>query len=476
MSTSAIFFQGSAEHFFRPLTRQDREACAAVLRDLHDRVHGPDADYSQPLTRDLILDVCAVVIAQPAYRAGALSDAQVVNADAERSYALGLLRALKEHGWIEDYKDPIDLQPVLKLTRAGKAFAETFAELDNSRHKTRQRNMRSARKALQAFLDPPHDEDELLDAHDYASRVVQDLQDDIEYFRTLMQSLTREALARKLAWDEFNEFIEHRFAREMATRLVADSVDRHRGQIVELLDQIRAWPAEQRQRCDALLRQRAGWLAGVLGDDRSATHWLCQRIEALVDAACELKLPMLRSEMHNYMRRFTSLLRQALSLDYGAESPMGLTLNGIKAAEPAVKQDWLERLGARLGTSELRLLPAGGVRWTQRERQQVEGSETEWRIRQDSRLEAAMRRAVAEAFVISEDRVLAQLERRGIACLRLSDLPAAHAEDVLTSLHAVGAARSLRGQQRWQVRKLETRYETAAFVADDYELRPVPKA
>lgn len=167
MSASAIFFQGATAHFFRPLTWVDREACAAVLRELHERVHGPQADYAQALTKELVLEICLSVIALPGYREGALSSAQAVDAEAERGYALNLLRALKEHGWLEDYKDPIDLQPVLKLTRAGKAFAETFAELDNARHKTRQRNMRSARKALLAFLDN-QDEDELLDAHDYA--------------------------------------------------------------------------------------------------------------------------------------------------------------------------------------------------------------------------------------------------------------------------------------------------------------------
>ena len=475
MSASATFFHGASEHFFRPLTWADREACAAVLRGLHERVHGPEADYAQALSKDLVLEICLGVIALPAYREGALSGVLGVNAEAERTYALNLLRALKEHGWLEDYKDPIDLQPVLKLTRAGKAFAETFAELDNARHKTRQRNMRSARKALLAFLDS-QDEDELLDAHDYASRVVQDLQDDIEYFRALMQSLTREALTQKLAWDEFNDFLERRFGKEMSVRLVADSVDRHRGQIIELLDQIRTWPTEQRARTDAALHQRADWLEPMLTDGRSATLWLCQRIEALIDAACELKLPMLRSEMHNYVRRFTSLLRQALSLDYGAESAMGLTLAGIKAADAAGKDAWLECLGRRLGTTELRLLPTGSLRWTQRERQQVEGDETEWQIRADSRLEAALRRAEAETFVISEDRVLRQLGLAGAVSLRLSDLAARRADEVLTSLHAVGAARSLQGRERWQVSKVVgERFETDSFIADDYELRRLPK-
>jgi len=124
------FFEAPREHFFRPLTWQDREACAAVLRRLHDRVHGPEADYAEVLTRELVLEITLAVVAQPAYRQGALGGGDAVDAEAERSYALGLLRALKEHGWLEDYKDPIDLQPTLKLTRAGKAFAEVFAELD----------------------------------------------------------------------------------------------------------------------------------------------------------------------------------------------------------------------------------------------------------------------------------------------------------------------------------------------------------
>ncbi len=183
---------------------------------------------------------------------------------------------------------------------------------------------------------------------------------------------------------------------------------------------------------------------------------------------------MLRSEMHNYVRRFTSLLRQALSLDYGADSPMGLTLSGLKAADAANKNAWLELLGERLGTAELRLLPAGSLRWTQRERQQVEGDDVEWRIRVDSRLEAALRRAEAEAFVISEERVLRQLSQAGAKSLRLSDLASHRADEVLTSLHAVGAARSTQGRERWQVQKLGERFETASFIADDYELRQRP--
>ncbi|WP_119292273.1 Wadjet anti-phage system protein JetA family protein [Azohydromonas sediminis] len=465
---STVFFTGRQEHFFRPLTHGDRECCAAVLRSLHDRVHGPNADYSQALTRELVLVVIQQVLADPRYRASALGAGRTATAEDERDYASELLRKLKEHGWIEDYKDPIDLKPTLKMTRAGKQIAQALSDLDNSRSRTRQRNMRSAKKALAAFL-ASQDVDELLDAYDFASRVVQDLQDDIEYFRALIGSLTREALEQKVAWSEFNDFIEKRFAREYAVRLVADSAERHRGQIVEQLELVRALDATARAAADANLLQRAAWLEGECGS-RSPTLWLADRIEGMVEAACSLKLPMLRSEMSNYVRRFTSLLRQALSLDYGAESPLGRTMGWLKERPDEQRADLLDALAGRLATAEVRLVGAG-VRWTVREREAEHAPLAPLVYDEASRLEAAMRRAEAEAFALSDEEVLAGLlAQMRDGRLALSQLPVHDALGALRVLHAVGAARSQEGRRWLAARRRLATFETDWFVADDYEL------
>jgi len=141
-----VFFTGKREQFFRPLTHGDRECCAAVLRSLYDRVHGPNADYSEALTRELVVNIVFQVLAEPALRAAVFEPGQRVSAEEERTYAGELVRKLKEHGWLEDYKDPIDLKPTLKMTRAGKEVAEVLSNLDNSRARTRQRNMRVGRQ------------------------------------------------------------------------------------------------------------------------------------------------------------------------------------------------------------------------------------------------------------------------------------------------------------------------------------------
>ena len=473
-----LFFTPPREHFFRPLTHDNRELCAAVLRQLYARIHGSQADYAEALTRDVVLEVAARVLADPTLRTIAFAPGRAVPAEEERAYAGELLRKLKEHGWLEDYRDPIDLKPTLKLTRAGKAFSETFALLDDSRAKTRQRNMRSARKALTAFLTT-QDADELLDAHEFASRVVQDLQDDIEYFRYLIQSLTREALAQKVAWEDFNEFIEKRFAREYAVRLVADSAERHRGHIAETLDAVRALDDALRAQADAHLLQRAPWLEQEV-QGRSPMLWLSDRIDSMVEAACSLKLPMLRSEMNNYVRRFTSLLRQALSLDYGAASPLGRTMACLKERPASEREGLLDALATRLGPSEVRL-PGGVLRWTLRDRDVLHADPTAPTVNPASRLEAAMRRAEAEAFAFSDQDVLAGLLPHLLAQpegrpVRLGALPVGNAEEAVRVLHAVGAARSSEGRRFLQARKTATRMANEFFTADDYELTADPQA
>ena len=403
------------------------------------------------------------VLADPSLRAVVFEPGRMVAAEEERAYAGDLLRKLKEHGWIEDYKDPIDLKPTLKMTRAGKEVSEVLSSLDNSRARTRQRNMRSAKKALAAFV-ASHDVDEILDGYDFAARVVQDLQDDIEYFRLLIQSLTREALEQKVAWSEFNEFIEKRFAKEYAVRLVADSAERHRGQIIELLDQIRALPEEIRRGVDLNLLQRAAWLEPQV-QLRSPMLWLSDRMESMVEAACNLKLPMLRSEMSNYVRRFTSLLRQALSLDYGASSPLGRAMSLLKEQPQVDRADFLDAMAGRLGTAEVRL-PGAALRWAVRDREVEHGPLAPLVVDEASRIEAAMRRAE-----FSDQEVLAGLlPHLRAGRVSLHELPVTNAVEAVRVLHAVGAARSVEGKRFLKARKRAEVFDTPYFSADDFEL------
>lgn len=456
MATSPVV--PDSEYLFRLLTWPDRECCAAVLRRLHERVHGPDADYSEVLTRERVIGMALQVLAESPYRDGTFEPGEPVTPEAERAAASRMLLELRQQGWLEERVDPDNLQPSLQLTATGQTFAAALSRLGNSpRACTRQRHLRAATKALAAFLTSL-DVDELLDCQDDVGRVAQDLQDDIDHFRRLIQSLTREALEEKIDLDELNEFVERRFAREYPARHVVDAAERRRSQILQMLERIRTLVPAQMVAADADLLQHAAWLEAEVGGS-TPVQWLCDRIEATLEAACSLKLPVLRREMDQYVKRFTGLLRQALSLDHSAQSPlsrcMGRVRNGTRAEHDAV----LDALGGLMGTSEVRL-PVGSVRW-----QALEPSGV------------GMLPEVAAPMRISDLEILALLSQRcGERSIRLSDLPARDTLDVMVILNAVNATRSAEGSRHFETRKLPARFETDFFVTSDYEFVPRRRA
>ena len=63
------FFTPPRDQFFRPLTHDSRELCSTVLRALHERVHGANADYAEALTREVVLEVILRALTDPVLRA-----------------------------------------------------------------------------------------------------------------------------------------------------------------------------------------------------------------------------------------------------------------------------------------------------------------------------------------------------------------------------------------------------------------------
>lgn len=473
-----------SEYLYRLLTWPDREACAAVLKRLHQRVHGADADPSEVLTRDHVLGLVQQVLSEPLHRERCFEPGEAVTPDLLRATAQRLVQELRQQGWLQERIDPHSLQPCLRLTRTGQTFGGALSRLERPRPSggSRQRHLRAVAKALAAFL-AQHATDDLLDALDYSRRVGQDLQDDLEHFRGLVQSLTREALDQKVDLDELNEYVERRFARDVPARHLVDSAERHRAQILQMLERMRAeaTPAQ-----DAALLQQAGWLEDEVGD-ASPVVWVCDRIEATLEAACGLKLPVLRRETDHPVQRFSGLLRQALAVDTGASSvllrlmarvkagsaplpeagapPPDGPAGGAREGEAAGPDDHegdqpqagdhasaaalLDRLGWLLATSQV-ALPAGTLRWIP-----ADGA------------------PAAPAATVSDLEILAWLkERGGERGVRLSDLPLRNAREVRMALQAVSAARSPEGRRFYEVRRLPSRVETDYFATADHEFVP----
>jgi hypothetical protein len=124
-----------------------------------------------------------------------------------------------------------------------------------------------------------------------------------------------------------------------------------------------------------------------------------------------------------------------------------------------------------MGTAEVRLIGAA-LRWTVRDREVEYGAMAPLVVDEGSRIEAAMRRAEAEAFAFSDQDVLAGLLpyfRSGR--LSLDQLPVNSAAEAVRVLHAVGAARSAEGRQFLKAHKKPEVFDNAYFSADNFELQ-----
>ena len=473
-----LFFTEARKHFFRPLTRTQRELIAACLRLFYDELYAPSGNDPQPMTRERVRDIFVTVLRRQNWAVlirsdEAEMDEEVLDLADERSVANAILRQLEAFGWVESESDRISLHRVFRLSRAGKTIAGALAALDRPRAKTRQRNMRSAKSHLAAYLQGG-DPDDLLDAHDYASRVTLDLQEDIEHFADLLRALARDAMENRLSWDDFADVLDNRVAAEYAARLVADSAERHRDDIVAQLTTIRAMDAERWRATEDALVTRAPWLALENTYGRPLS-WLLRQTEEAVESACRTKMPELKASLQAYVSRFTSLLRQVMAMETSFGSSLfGTFCAEVKGAPPQRQAALLDALAQALGHAHVRLLEPSTLKTGsvagRRKASVITYAPT---MTPQARLDAAERAAVAAMFDFTQDEVLdaltAELTRRPTG-VRLSDLPQDSARRTLYALAAVGAAQSQR--QRFQVRKLDRTADTPTFVSRDYLFAP----
>lgn len=472
--THAPFFEVERRRFFRPLNSSRRELMVASLRALYDRLHGPAADYAHTLTRDSLRELLAAVVRDNPDRWSTEPDTEEPGAAAEPDVEpLQLpnlvLRALLADGWLEQFADRHGLVQAFRFSRPGKLFAEALWTLERP-SRSRQRNMRGCRNALDAALQPRGDAHDLVDAYEYAEKVIEDLTEGIDYFQELVRHLMQTASAQR-QWSEFVEFLE-RFQREYSKQLTADNAMLNRQAIRQNLERLRQVPDAKYKRMDEQLHDIAHW-AVKEHTGASVYEWLLGRIESVVDAACETKQPGFMKAMENYLKRVNGLAMQSLMVRAGQSRHAYLQGIGRVAqlGDRAQQDRLLLHYGDYLAHAEIRLLdPSSFKLRTATQRRKAVTVTLRPRSTRQERLAAAMARAEAEAFSLPNELVAEGLRadlRLYRHTIRLSTLPAETAEDVLRAMQAVEAARS---GGDLSVRKLPMRLDNPAYSGSDYEI------
>lgn len=473
MSAGTPFFEGERLRFFRPLNGARRELVAACLRALFERLHGPAADYSHNLTRELLRELLLPVVREYQDRIAldaADDELSAPELDDPHQLVTAVIRAFLSDGWLEQFADRNGLVTAFRFSRPGKLFAEALWSLDRP-SRSRQRNMRGCRNALEAALSDRGDAHDLVDAYEYAEKVIEDLTDGIDYFQELVRHLMQTASVHT-QWSEFVEFLD-RFQRDYSKQLTADNATLNRQAIRQKLEKLRLLPEHKVTRIDEQLHDIANW-AVKDHTGPSVYDWLLDRIEDIVDAACESKQPGFLKAMETYLKRVNGLAMQSMMLRAGQTRHAYLAaVQKLATSTPEAQERLLKAIGARIAPAEVRVLdPASFKLRTATQRRKSVTVSIRPRPTREERLAAAMSRAESEAFSVPND-VVAQQLRSDLRVfkhpIRLSAMPVASARDLLRTMQVVEAVRSVAGEDM-TVRRLPTKLANEYYVATDYEI------
>ncbi len=310
-----MFFSEPRRHFFKPLTGKYREQVVQCLCLLYQRQYSSTADYGQALSREQLLEILTEALARP--QVEVLDDELTILSGDEveprfknhREQASWVLKQLLEGGWLERQVDTATLHSSFPFTRLGRVFALALLEADTRQIRTRHRNTRNTLNALEALLSRGEVYD-LLDAYEYSERIITDFTDVIAELDERKRELIREVESQQLAQqaaEQFFEFMEKRFQPDIAVRLSADSVEKHREDISRAVARIRRKPKVFKQDIERSLRRT---VPDLCAEEQSYLWFILDTIEQRMRNAAEIMLPALRSALHSFTRRADIIIRQ----------------------------------------------------------------------------------------------------------------------------------------------------------------------
>jgi len=437
-----LFFVDPHQHFFRPLTGKYREQVVECLRFLYERLYTAKADYGESLLREQILEIFAEALT----RAPQLDSEDGVQ-DPEgrfrnlRDQAVWVLNSLVEFGWLEKQVDSATLTATYPFSRRGRLFTQPLVEVNGTRVRTRHRNTRNTLNALEAFASRGEVHD-LIDAWEYSERIVADFTDMIAELEERKREMVREVEAQLLvqqATDEFFSFMESRFQPDLAIRLSADSVEKHRDAINRVIERIRRMEDMRKAEWEKRLRQL---LPELMQPGQSLLWLMLDTIEDRMRRACEVKLPALRRALQGFTKRADIIIRQLSYLHSQAEGEFADLCQRLGDSQQ--KTQVLEQLGEQLGGFQLRLFDPKQTQLWQRNRRQPVNTrvEEESPIGEENRREIELQQLLDQAFNFNNSHLRDYLRDALGTGRRINsrNLPLQDARDLLAMSHVIEAA------------------------------------
>jgi Family of unknown function (DUF5716) len=453
-----MFFTDQRHQFFKPLTSKYREQVVECLCLLHQRLYGATAEYGQSLVREQVIDIFEEALAR--------APIPILEADGEeveqrfkslREHSNWILKLLLDYGWMEKQVDTATLQSSYPLTRAGRLFALPLEEMDRRRVRTRHRNTRNTLNALEAFSARGEVHD-LLDALEYSERIIADFTDVISELEERKRELVKEVESQILvqqATDQFFEFMEKRFQPDLSIRLSADSVEKHRDRISQVIQKIRRKDKDFKKEAEAKLRTMAPELVQT---NQSVLWNILDTIDLRMRNASEIMLPALRQALQSFTKRADIIIRQ---LGYITSSRDDYWLKAcayLVSLPEQEREQRLQKTGTVLAGVKVGLIDPGQIKLSHRRRAQaIDSTVVEAQaLDPEAQKELVIQALLDQAFSINND-ALKQYVYKALADGRqvsTRDLPVNDAKDLLAMAYAIelGAVNNFSSEYEFTVK------------------------
>ena len=490
---SHLFFSDSRQHFFNPLTGKYRELVAQCLSLLYQRLYTDLRDYGNAMSREQLVDIFKEAIARsPILDADKNDEALGEQSDLleqegrfknQRDLASFVINRLVENGWIEKQVDETSLQSTYGFTRMGRLFTQPFADNQANYIRTRNRNTRNTRNSLQAFYEQGEVHD-LLDAYEYSERIISDFTDVIAELEERKRQLVREVESRQLiqqASEEFFDFMETVFKPDLEIRLSADSVEKYRDQISDIITKIRRkrkygqgdaenaakdWRAVMELRLRKTLPQRV--VPGV-----SLLDTLLQAIEVRLKNACEIMLPALRRALNTFTQRADIIIRQLSYINSRGQDDF-MDIYRSLAQLPLDEQNQLLLLeGEELATMQLGFIDPVQIQLRAPRQQQVVSSTVDGDkpLDLEAQKEIFIQQMLDKAFILQGSAVRDYVQQALTSSGEINSrhLNANNMQELLNLAHAieVGSVDNLSSRFRFAITQQEEWLHATPQIQDD---------
>lgn len=477
-----MFFTDERQDFFKPLSSKYREQIVQCLSLLYQRQYSANADYGSAPEREQVLEVFEeALMSSAAHIFEDEGEAHEPRFKSHREQAAWVLNQLLDAGWIERQVDTATLQSTFPLSRMGRIFSLALVESDSTQIRTRHRNTRNTLNALEAFSARGEIYD-LLDAYDYSERIISDFSDVISELEERKRELVREVEAQQLvqqATEHFFDFMEKRFKPDIAVRLSADSVEKHREDIGKALRKIKRKSREDKASAERKLRQS---VPGLCREQDSYLMHILDTIEQRMRNAADVMLPALRRALHSFTKRADIIIRQLSFMNSHRQGDMVEICRELADLEAEQYQARLDAAAEHMTTMRLGLIDPKQLRLIERKQKQwVDSSvQEQGSIDQDAQRELMIQQLLDQAFISNRQDISHYVQNalRAGHSISTRDLPVDNAKDLIAMAHVIelGSVNSLSSELRFEVRPTGERVSDGEyFLAYDefsIELKP----